>query len=181
MHAWLQADGSLGHSADHVFEGVLDRPADAAGCVQWALQKFDTWFHRAAASLVAQYPPGHKTEGGADFWGGTKRMPTPLTFDPADAAHTAFVLAAARLRARTLGQRPLEASELQEGAEGYDHDVKDTTMMCHLPLATCCLATCYLPLAALLPCYLPLATCHLPLAALLLATCHFFLTAYRSC
>ena len=92
--------------------GVFERPAGVAGCVLWALHKFDEWFTGDVAALLALYPPGHTMEGGASFWGGTKRLPSPLRFDPHDEMHVAFVLAAARLRGRTLQQLPVEAEAL---------------------------------------------------------------------
>lgn len=38
------------------------------------------------------------TSAGAPFWSGTKRAPTPLTFDVLDALHLDFIVAAANLQ-----------------------------------------------------------------------------------
>jgi hypothetical protein len=37
-------------------------------------------------------------EEGEPFWGGSRRVPTPLTFDPTDSLHMDFVVAAALLK-----------------------------------------------------------------------------------
>ena len=95
---------------DAVHDYVLAKPADAdtglAACVAWARQKFDAWFDRSITSLCRQFPADHLTENGEPFWGGTRRRPTPTTFDDSQPSHVEFVATAARLRAKTLGMAP---------------------------------------------------------------------------
>lgn len=43
------------------------------------------------------------TTAGAPFWSGTKRSPTPITFDAADNLHLDFIMAAANLQATVYG------------------------------------------------------------------------------
>jgi hypothetical protein len=50
-------------------------------------------------------------EDGILFWGGSRRRPVPLTFDPNDSAHRSFVLWAAVLRGRAFGQKSLRSPE----------------------------------------------------------------------
>ena len=44
-----------------------------------------------------------KTTAGAPFWSGTKRAPTPLTFDPSSPLHLDFIVSAANLQAAVYG------------------------------------------------------------------------------
>lgn len=43
------------------------------------------------------------TSAGAPFWSGTKRFPTPVTFDATDDLHLEFIMAAANLQAIVYG------------------------------------------------------------------------------
>ena len=114
VNAWLERDDYFGDlqrddasavaaAVAAVHEATVGRAADAASCVRWALGRFASHFDTKIRALVRQYPPDHATDGGAPFWSGTRRCPTPTPFDAANADHRAFALAAARLRARTLG------------------------------------------------------------------------------
>jgi ubiquitin-activating enzyme E1 len=111
------APENLPAAIDAVYDAVLARPgpADSANrCVQWARSKFDTWFDRSIQSLCRQFPPDHLTEQGQPFWSGTRRRPTPTPFDPSNAAHVQFVVAAARLHAQTLGLEPPSEVEIMD-------------------------------------------------------------------
>jgi len=48
------------------------------------------------------------TSHGVKFWSGAKRCPKPITFDPNNAEHRQFVLAAAFLRAQMYNMKPCE-------------------------------------------------------------------------
>lgn len=43
------------------------------------------------------------TTAGAPFWSGTKRAPSPLSFDPLNSLHLDFIVAAANLQATVYG------------------------------------------------------------------------------
>ena len=95
---------------------VVGRPADGAGCVAWAVGCFRRWFDADVRRLLAQYPPDHVGDDGAPFWSGTRRTPTPATFDATEPTHRAFVAAAAALRAASLGVVPPTAADLEPDA-----------------------------------------------------------------
>jgi len=95
---------------------VVQRPADGAGCVAWAVGCFRRWFDADVRRLLAQYPPDHVADDGAPFWGGTRRTPTPAAFDAAEPTHRAFVAAAAALRAASLGVAPPSDADLAPDA-----------------------------------------------------------------
>ena len=118
INQWLERDdylSALGRDApdelvaavESVHSAILERPSEStdasAWCVRWALAKFDRWYVSSIRALCSQFPPGHKSESGDPFWGGTRRRPTPSPFDVHDEGHVGFVISAARLRARSLG------------------------------------------------------------------------------
>ena len=119
------AADSVAVAAEAVYEGIIHRPTSAVDCVVWARRRFDRWFDASIRALCQQFPADHSTEEGQPFWGGTRRRPTPATFDPTDAGHVDFIIAAARLRARALGLTPptdeaLRAAIATSGAAADD-------------------------------------------------------------
>ena len=48
-------------------------------------------FHDRIAQLVFTFPEDAVTSTGNLFWSAPKRFPRPLTFDPQDPSHAAFV------------------------------------------------------------------------------------------
>ena len=129
--AELQRDAAdaVPSAVDAIHAGVLRRPKNAADCVAWARRRFDVWFDRSIAALCRQFPADHVTEAGEPFWSGTRRRPTPTPFDAGSDSHVAFVRAAARLRARTLGLEPLTdaaiadaLAQLQQTAASGDEE-----------------------------------------------------------
>jgi ubiquitin-activating enzyme E1 len=137
VNQWLERDDYLSNLArdapdtlpsavDAIHAGVFKRPDGPKGCVRWARERFDGWFDRSVRALCAQFPADHLTESGQPFWSGTRRRPTPTPFDAREPSHAAFVRAAARLRARTLGLPPLSDKELDAAiAAGCDDDGGD--------------------------------------------------------
>eukprot|EP00983_Pelagomonas_calceolata_P034647 1085257-Pelagomonas_calceolata.AAC.2 len=66
----------------------------------------------ARVQLTFTFPEDATTSTGAPFWSAPKRFPHPITFDPSDPAHAAFVQAASILRAEIYGiPRPDYASD----------------------------------------------------------------------
>ena len=57
---------------------------------------------------------------GVPFWGGSRRVPTPLAFSPTDLAHRAYVLGAAALRGRGCGQGELRGPDTPALLRAYD-------------------------------------------------------------
>lgn len=73
--------------------------ADFQTCVEWARLQFEELFHNTIAQLLYNFPLDATTSTGAPFWSGPKRPPTALKFDPNNATHLEFVVAAANLLA----------------------------------------------------------------------------------
>ena len=82
---------------------VAERCATWAQCVGWARRKFESYFVSRVAQLLHNFPPDAVTGQGVPFWSPPKRVPKVLPFDPSDAMHMQFVVAAANLRAFTFG------------------------------------------------------------------------------
>lgn len=82
---------------------LVDRPSTLADCVRWARHVFDEEFDLNIRQLVHNFPADQLTAQGTPFWSGTKRCPVPLTFDPNDPTHMAFVISAAALHAFNYG------------------------------------------------------------------------------
>lgn len=57
---------------------------------------------------------------GKPLWGGMKRFPTPISYDPEDVTHAEFIFVAANLFAFIFGVPPLK--DLKEVAK-FDSDV----------------------------------------------------------
>ena len=47
-----------------------------------------------------EHPLDETTEDGEPFWGGDRRVPTPVTFDPANRLHMDFLVSATLLKSR---------------------------------------------------------------------------------
>ena len=89
---------------------VDERPYTFTDCLVWARQRFEEMYRHDIEQLLYNFPPDHVTQFGAKFWGGARRCPTPLTFDPSaecdDAKmrnHYGFIIGAAKLRADAFG------------------------------------------------------------------------------
>ena len=79
---------------------VLHRPTFLADCVKWARYRFEELFHNVIVQLLFNFPPNQVTQEGVPFWSGPKRCPHPVVFDPTNALHIDFIVAAANLRAQ---------------------------------------------------------------------------------
>jgi len=78
---------------------VEDKPENFDACLTWARLLFETEFNHKIRQLLHVFPEDSLTSSGSKFWSGTKRAPTPITFDLNDPTHFGFVVAAANLRA----------------------------------------------------------------------------------
>ncbi|XP_031467595.1 ubiquitin-like modifier-activating enzyme 7 [Phasianus colchicus] len=84
-----------------VQRSLQERPRDWGDCVRWACQHWQLRYHNSIAQLLHDVPPSHETSPGVPFWSGDRRCPHPLTFDPSNDTHLAYVEAAAHLLAQT--------------------------------------------------------------------------------
>ncbi|KAJ7561520.1 hypothetical protein O6H91_03G031500 [Diphasiastrum complanatum] len=82
---------------------VRQRPLSFEACVQWARLQFEELFSNNIKQLLFNFPPGMTTTAGAPFWSGTKRIPTPVIFDPSQRLHIDFIVAASNLQATVYG------------------------------------------------------------------------------
>jgi ubiquitin-activating enzyme E1 len=127
VNAWVKGEvnvadmrrndpGTLAETLSAVREFVVVTPAkDFGDCVRWARLKFEELFNNKIRDLCAQFPIDAVTSDGLTFWGGSKRFPTPATYDPANPNHAAFVTAAAGLRAKNFGIK-VEAGAAERAA-----------------------------------------------------------------
>lgn len=79
------------------------RPKNWKDCVSWARCKWETLYNNDIRQLLHCFPPGELTSNGLPFWSGSKRCPHPLTFDPNNATHMEYVMAAANLYGQIYG------------------------------------------------------------------------------
>ena len=82
---------------------IAERSTEWAQCVGWGRRKFESYFRHRVEQLLYNFPPDATTSQGVPFWSPPKRLPTPIAFDASDPLHMQFVMAAANLRAFTLG------------------------------------------------------------------------------
>ncbi|NXC48399.1 UBA1 enzyme, partial [Penelope pileata] len=96
---------------ERVRRSLRERPRCWGDCVRWARGLWQCRYHDAIAQLLHDVPPAHESSPGVPFWSGDRRCPHPLTFDPDNDTHVAYIEAAARLLAQTYrlppsGDRP---------------------------------------------------------------------------
>ena len=74
-----------------------------AGCdAVWLWCRWDF----IASMQITKFPIDAVTSSGDKFWSGTKRFPTPLTYDPTNEYHVLFVTAGANILAAAYGLVP---------------------------------------------------------------------------
>ncbi len=87
----------------------VNSPTDAkVNVLKWSLSKFDQFFNRDVSQLLVKHPPDSLEEEedgrpGRLFWGGSRRIPSPINFNLSDPLHKSFVIHAAILKNRCLG------------------------------------------------------------------------------
>ncbi|KAJ3328789.1 hypothetical protein HDU76_009286 [Blyttiomyces sp. JEL0837] len=82
---------------------VTAKPITFDQCVLWARLKFEELFSNEIRQLLYNFPVDAVTSSGTPFWSGPKRAPTPMVFDPENALHMDFIVAAANLHAYNYG------------------------------------------------------------------------------
>lgn len=104
----LRASGGQSERIESILRNlVTERPESHDQCIAWARLRFEALFADQIKQLLFNFPRDYKNSTGEPFWTGPKRAPTPLVFDPANATHMAFVVAAASLRAFNYGLSPV--------------------------------------------------------------------------
>ena len=66
-------------------------------CVKVGYKQWHTQYRDQIRLLLKQFPADHKTDGGVDFWSGSKKCPTSFEFDVMNANHLNYVHAFANL------------------------------------------------------------------------------------
>lgn len=141
-HDYLVRPDYLATSPLHLRQSVLEAlhsflvapQTSLEGCVVWARLLFHKIFDADIRQLLYTFPPDLRDASGRAFWTGTKRAPTPLAFDPADALHLAFVVAAAHMRAYNLNI-VAEATKPADLAERVVHIMRAIGALTPLPVA----------------------------------------------
>lgn len=82
---------------------VDDMPYNFEDCIAWARTRFEDLFCNKIKQLLHNFPADKVQPGGALFWSGAKRAPTPLTFEVTDPLHMEFLQAWALMRAEPYG------------------------------------------------------------------------------
>ncbi|XP_038667946.1 ubiquitin-like modifier-activating enzyme 1 Y [Scyliorhinus canicula] len=87
-----------------ILEGVYksldtNKPMSWFDCVAWARRHWQTQYTNSIRQLLHNFPSDQVTPSGALFWSGPKRCPHPLEFNPNNALHMDYVVAAANLYA----------------------------------------------------------------------------------
>lgn len=95
-----QGPGTMLSTLEAVHSSLVSaRPTCIEDCAKWSRLLFEEMFSSSIKQLLHAFPADMADANGVPFWSGTKREPSPLTFDPTDETHLAFVKSAALLRA----------------------------------------------------------------------------------
>eukprot|EP01036_Dinobryon_divergens_P032035 gene32035-41543_t len=77
--------------------------------LKWSLNKFCQYFDHDVSKLLQKHPPDSLEEDEDDgrpgrlFWGGSRKLPSPINFNLSDPLHKDFVIHAAIIKVRGLG------------------------------------------------------------------------------
>ena len=86
---------------------------------KWAIRLFDRLFYKDIIDLLLEHPVDEIDEEDLPFWGGARRVPTPISFDKNNPHHRNFVIAATKLRVRLYMNTTTEVDGSSD--EEYDH------------------------------------------------------------
>ncbi|KAI1265769.1 hypothetical protein F5Y18DRAFT_385828 [Xylariaceae sp. FL1019] len=78
---------------------VTDKPLSFEDCIIWARMLFEKQYNNAIQQLLFNFPKDSTSSTGTPFWSGPKRAPDALKFNPKNATHFGFIVAAANLHA----------------------------------------------------------------------------------
>ncbi|KAF8311823.1 ubiquitin activating enzyme [Clavulina sp. PMI_390] len=82
---------------------VKNKPISFDECIVWARFKFEYYYNNEIQQLLYNLPRDAVTNTGQPFWSPPKRCPSPLKFDPENAIHLGYIIAAANLHAYNYG------------------------------------------------------------------------------
>ena len=71
-------------------------------CIEFAVESFTENFDHKIKQLLYNFPPDYTNPDGSKFWSGSKRVPSPISYDPSDPLNLGFVATYAILIARAL-------------------------------------------------------------------------------
>ena len=108
----------------HSLETGVSVPSLEIG-VAWAKQLFYRFFIEGPTKALSANPLDAKTRDGSSFWSGTKRPPTPLTYDVNNPNHLSFVVAAVKIHG-CFGATDLECL-VELACESRENDFQSTT------------------------------------------------------
>lgn len=99
----MKQTGDVKGILESINDSLNKKPANFEDCVKWARLEFEKKFGHDIKQLLYNFPADAKTSNGEPFWSGSKRAPTPLTFDFNDQNHLDFIVGGASLRAFNYG------------------------------------------------------------------------------
>ncbi|KAJ2460100.1 E1 ubiquitin-activating protein, partial [Coemansia sp. RSA 2424] len=82
---------------------VTEKPLAFDDCIAWARRRFEELYNNTIQQLLFNFPKDTITSSGQPFWSPPKRAPDAIAFDPSNAVHVDFVVAAANLYAFNFG------------------------------------------------------------------------------
>ncbi|XP_039626934.1 ubiquitin-like modifier-activating enzyme 1 isoform X2 [Polypterus senegalus] len=89
---------------EEVYDSLVTwKPNNWTDCVSWARNQWERLYNNNIMQLLHNFPEKSVSSSGKPFWSGTKRCPRTLNFDPDNATHMNFIVAAANLFANTYG------------------------------------------------------------------------------
>lgn len=97
--AWSQIDATTLSILSKLASAEHERLPDFAACVRLARAKFDKYFDHDPRKLLELFPVDHVTAEGEVFWAPPRRLPSPLTYQPVEPMHAAFVFNFSKLLA----------------------------------------------------------------------------------
>jgi len=101
---------------------------DRQSLLSWSLDDFDSLFRRAIEQLLVEHPSDETDEGGAPFWGGSRRLPRAIDrFDSEGEEHRTFVLQSALIRSRVFR---LNSNSSSVTYDELDDSLKQRSMEC---------------------------------------------------
>lgn len=91
-----------------IIKGVLQEhyPSTFTDCIRWALNIWISQFKNQIIQLITSHPHDKITSEGVPFWNGTKKFPTPHTFDTNNPLHMDFIVAVANIWAKIFNVTP---------------------------------------------------------------------------
>lgn len=79
----------------------IDNPINSfESCIQFAVKKFQAFFHNQPLQLLHVFPLDSKLKDGSLFWALPKRPPKPILFNAGEPSHLDFVWAVSHLTAK---------------------------------------------------------------------------------